>query len=161
MTSKPNAAFNPVLSATSIRNSLFSTASRKLSAFLLAGSLLTTSASALAGPSDTQRDRHFQPGRYGQHFDNRPQHRPQYRPQHQRDNHRGRNVAWGVLGTGIALGAIALAIEAPRPPVVMAPIVAPARPPGAMWYFCESAGAYYPYVSYCAEGWRAVPANPY
>jgi hypothetical protein len=36
----------------------------------------------------------------------------------------------------------------------------PAEPPAPMWYYCESAGAYYPYVSTCAEGWRSVPANP-
>jgi hypothetical protein len=28
------------------------------------------------------------------------------------------------------------------------------------WYYCESARSYYPYVSECAEGWRAVPAIP-
>jgi hypothetical protein len=30
------------------------------------------------------------------------------------------------------------------------------------WYYCVSANAYYPYVSYCAEGWREViPQRPY
>jgi len=28
------------------------------------------------------------------------------------------------------------------------------------WYYCDSSRAYYPYVSQCAEGWRAVPAVP-
>jgi hypothetical protein len=36
---------------------------------------------------------------------------------------------------------------------------APAPEPGT-WYYCDSAKAYYPYVSACKEGWRAVPAAP-
>lgn len=28
------------------------------------------------------------------------------------------------------------------------------------WYYCESAGDYYPYVTECAEGWQPVPAVP-
>lgn len=27
------------------------------------------------------------------------------------------------------------------------------------WYYCASAGNYYPYVRQCAEGWRAVQAD--
>lgn len=27
---------------------------------------------------------------------------------------------------------------------------------GPYWYYCESAGQYYPYVTYCPEGWVAV-----
>jgi Family of unknown function (DUF6515) len=30
----------------------------------------------------------------------------------------------------------------------------------ANWYYCDSAKAYYPYVSECKEGWRQVPATP-
>ena len=48
---------------------------------------------------------------------------------------------------------------------------APAAPPApaaagaatsasATWYYCESSKTYYPYVSECKEGWRAVPATP-
>ncbi len=47
---------------------------------------------------------------------------------------------------------------APRALPPSAPQVAPAAP--ASWYYCESAKAYYPYVSECREGWRAVPAAP-
>lgn len=65
----------------------------------------------------------------------------------------------------------------PPPPVVVAP-AAPAAPvqyveqgqpaadPGApiqqpgMWYYCEPARAYYPYVKQCASAWRTVPAAP-
>lgn len=135
---------------------------QKLSLCLLVGAVLATSMPAAAGPFDERHDRHerhFQPDRGARHFSNRPQ------PQ-RHHHHHGHNAAWGVLGAGIALGAVALAVEAPRPPVVVSPIAAPiaapaARPPGAWWYFCESAGAYYPYVNHCAEGWRAVPATSY
>ncbi|HKA43323.1 MAG TPA: DUF6515 family protein [Burkholderiales bacterium] len=48
------------------------------------------------------------------------------------------------------------------PPVAAAPRAepAPGNPPPAMWYYCESAQGYYPYVSECREGWRPVPATP-
>ncbi|VVE66408.1 hypothetical protein PAN31117_02281 [Pandoraea anapnoica] len=35
--------------------------------------------------------------------------------------------------------------------------------PGAnsdTWYYCDKAGAYYPYVKTCPSGWREVPAQP-
>lgn len=35
------------------------------------------------------------------------------------------------------------------------PVVGPARP----WYFCDAAGAYYPYVPSCASPWRPVPVG--
>ena len=44
-----------------------------------------------------------------------------------------------------------------------APAAAPAPQPRtapANWYYCDSSKAYYPYVSQCAEGWRAVPSVP-
>lgn len=45
------------------------------------------------------------------------------------------------------------------PPTVMIdPEPAPQREP--IWYYCESSRTYYPYVSVCPEGWRAVPAQP-
>lgn len=28
------------------------------------------------------------------------------------------------------------------------------------WYYCDKAGAYYPYVKTCPAGWREVPAQP-
>ena len=47
------------------------------------------------------------------------------------------------------------------------PAAAPAPQPGSAlsavpgnWYYCESAKAYYPYVTECKEGWRSVPATP-
>jgi hypothetical protein len=46
------------------------------------------------------------------------------------------------------------------PPVASAPVEPAAPPPAQYWYFCDSAGGYYPYVPTCPSGWRAVPANP-
>ena len=43
------------------------------------------------------------------------------------------------------------------PPVV---VTQPAPAPQPMWYYCDSARAYYPYVAECPGGWRAVPATP-
>jgi hypothetical protein len=34
------------------------------------------------------------------------------------------------------------------------------RAPDAYWYFCESAGEYYPYVRRCPEEWVKVPPRP-
>lgn len=59
-----------------------------------------------------------------------------------------------------------------RPVVVMPPAVtyveqspiivstAPAHPASNLWYYCDGAGAYYPYVRECPGGWQAVPAQP-
>ncbi len=50
---------------------------------------------------------------------------------------------------------------APQPRMVPVPAVQPApQAPGATWYYCASARAYYPYVATCAEGWNPVPASP-
>ena len=49
--------------------------------------------------------------------------------------------------------------QVPAPQAVQAP-AAPAPSAPASWYYCESAKAYYPYVSECREGWRTVPAAP-
>jgi len=38
--------------------------------------------------------------------------------------------------------------------------VSPGPPPAQYWYYCDAAGAYYPYVSSCPEPWRTVPAVP-
>jgi len=34
-----------------------------------------------------------------------------------------------------------------------------APPPSNIWYYCASAGTYYPYVSSCPEAWVPVPAT--
>lgn len=55
--------------------------------------------------------------------------------------------------------------QAPQPvvvPIQPAPQVAPVVTPPAIqfWYYCEAAGAYYPYVATCPSGWKTVPATP-
>ena len=46
-------------------------------------------------------------------------------------------------------------------PVALPPQSGPGAPSAnATWYYCESSKTYYPYVSECKEGWRAVPATP-
>ena len=32
--------------------------------------------------------------------------------------------------------------------------------PGNMWYFCDEAKAYYPYVKTCPAGWQQVTPQP-
>jgi len=51
------------------------------------------------------------------------------------------------------------ASQNPPPP---SPEPGSAAAPGSAgnWYYCESAKAYYPYVTECKEGWRSVPATP-
>ncbi len=57
-------------------------------------------------------------------------------------------------------------VQKPESPMPQAPQGAPPPAPDApaqapgMWYYCDSAKAYYPYVGECKEGWRAVPAAP-
>jgi hypothetical protein len=59
----------------------------------------------------------------------------------------------------------------PPPPVVVeeAPVyiqqpppraAAPAPPDGPYWYYCPSAGAYYPAAPSCPEPWVKVPPRP-
>lgn len=54
-------------------------------------------------------------------------------------------------------------IAVPAPPVYIergSPEPAPGPPD--YWYYCEDAGAYYPYVKDCPGGWqRVVPRPPY
>ena len=66
---------------------------------------------------------------------------------------------------GYAVAAPPMVAAAPAPQTPPPPAPAPQAAPGASapsgtWYFCESAKAYYPYVSECKEGWRQVPASP-
>lgn len=72
--------------------------------------------------------------------------------------------AAGVF-TGVVLGSAFAPVYAyPVPvyaypaPVYVAP-APPAPPLPAYWYYCRSAGAYYPYVPSCPEPWVPVPAQ--
>jgi hypothetical protein len=46
------------------------------------------------------------------------------------------------------------------PAPVTTPIKLESQPQGQVWYFCESANAYYPYVSECNGEWKTMPAIP-
>jgi hypothetical protein len=72
--------------------------------------------------------------------------------------------AWGA--TGVALGPCWGADAAPAvvsssvvltsaPPVLASPVA----PPTA-WYYCDHPQGYYPDVSQCLRGWRAVSPTP-
>jgi Family of unknown function (DUF6515) len=53
------------------------------------------------------------------------------------------------------------ASPASLPPPAGGAVPGPATQPQAgVWYYCESAKGYYPYVAECREGWRTVPATP-
>lgn len=47
-------------------------------------------------------------------------------------------------------------IVQPYPTAVPAP---PPPPPQNLWYYCDSIRGYYPYVTTCPGGWRAVPSQ--
>jgi hypothetical protein len=61
-----------------------------------------------------------------------------------------------VVGPAFAYGAYGWAsapFEAYEPPVVYS------APPPSYWYYCQSAGGYYPDVPACAEPWVPVPSQ--
>jgi hypothetical protein len=81
---------------------------------------------------------------------------------------------YGGLGwvPGLVLGS-ALVWAATRPPAVVyqepvrtvivqepEPLVVAPPVSNQWWYYCRSAGAYYPYVTSCSTGWERVAATP-
>jgi hypothetical protein len=89
----------------------------------------------------------------------------------------GAGYAWGGhrfggsrVAIGIGLGSFWGPFWAPYaapvvvpPPVVVTPapsVVGPPAPPPTFWYYCENPKGYYPYVSQCPSGWRAVSPTP-
>jgi hypothetical protein len=63
---------------------------------------------------------------------------------------------------GYAVAEAPPGVDEAAAPVAPPPQAAPSAAPSASatWYYCESSKTYYPYVSECKEGWRAVPATP-
>jgi hypothetical protein len=51
-------------------------------------------------------------------------------------------------------------VQRPVPPPAAPPTEPPALPEGPYWYYCASAGAYYPAVAQCPEPWVKVPPRP-
>lgn len=80
---------------------------------------------------------------------------------------------WGgprvVVGVGPAFG---WGFYAPAPYYVIAPppvvvqqqqqvyVQQPSAPSDGYWYYCQSAGAYYPRAATCSEPWVKVPPTP-
>ena len=96
--------------------------------------------------------------RGGRHYGHNNHYNPP--PVHRHSNH---NRNWAVPAavlaiTGLAIGAAAYNSYQPRPTYAYNPPVVPVAPPpeSGYWYFCNSAGSYYPYVRVCPEGWQAV-----
>ena len=66
-----------------------------------------------------------------------------------------------VVGSALLLYDVTRPPPVPQPPAVIVQTPTPAPAPAAgFWYFCPSAGAYYPYVQTCPEGWQTAPATP-
>ena len=57
-----------------------------------------------------------------------------------------------VVGPAYAYGWASAPVEPYEPPVYTAP-------PPSYWYYCQSAGGYYPDVPACAEPWVPVPTQ--
>src|SRR6266550_4132021 len=49
---------------------------------------------------------------------------------------------------------------APAAPLIYVERSEPAPQQQGMWYYCEQSRGYYPYVTECPRGWRAVPPAP-
>jgi hypothetical protein len=89
-------------------------------------------------------------------------------PFHPGHFHHGRCCFFGGFAAGVFTGAVLGAAFAPvyaypapvyayPASVYAAPTYGP--PPPAYWYYCRSAGAYYPYVPSCPEPWVPVLAQ--
>jgi len=50
--------------------------------------------------------------------------------------------------------ALSVVVQVPTTPAPAPQAQAP------VWYYCEEAAGYYPYIATCPGGWRAVPATP-
>ena len=78
--------------------------------------------------------------------------------------HGGRRAWWWVV-PGLGLWYLYSAPVSPSPDPYGPPVAAPPTPnvpppPAQYWYYCDAAGAYYPYVTTCPGGWQRVPATP-
>lgn len=62
---------------------------------------------------------------------------------------------WGWPGVPVVVREQTIVAEAPVYVERQA-----ASPPDGYWYYCQSAGAYYPDVATCAEPWVPVPPRP-
>ena len=120
---------------------------------------------ATALPASADRDRHEGHWRGGdiRHFERHDL--PVWRGGYwHHGRHDGRLGWWWIVG-GLWYFYPAPVYPYPDPyipPVVVtpAPAPAPAAPTAQVWYYCDAARGYYPYVPSCPGGWRTVPAVP-
>lgn len=153
---------------------------RQAIAGIMVGALLVSSITALADDREGFRDGNREGFRRG-HWEGREIHRfgdrdlyiwREGRWHHGR--HDGR-LGWWWIAAGVWYFYPRPVYPYPdpyTPPVVVinqqpAAVVPPPSPvqiqpqqAAQLWYYCDSARGYYPYVPNCAEGWRAVPAQP-
>jgi hypothetical protein len=70
---------------------------------------------------------------------------------------------WGVGPTWYYYPAPVYPYPSPWVPadmIITGPGGAAPMPPAQFWYYCESSRTYYPYASFCPDGWKQVPAAP-
>ena len=99
--------------------------------------------------------------RYHQHerrFDHHRHHRDHGHRHHRHHRHHNRSDWGDVAAAAIIMGTVATiaygAMSEPEP-VIQAP-PPPPQPQNRYWYYCASSRQYYPYVSFCPEGWQQV-----
>jgi len=157
----PGMTAHPALS-TGFRRALW----RTLALVLALSLALAASVSARAQQHERGSERHDRRG-----AQRAPQWRGDIRHFHERDLrvwHGGRWVHGrhdGRLGWWWVVGSIWYFYPAPvypypnpyQPPTVIA-TAGPPAPAAGYWYYCRSAGSYYPYVAVCPESWTRVPA---
>jgi len=88
---------------------------------------------------------------------------------HRRGHGGEHHGSWGWEGWIVPTligGAIVYGLTQPQPAVQPQPVYVQPQPevapvPNQYWYFCSEADAYYPYVSSCPGGWKAVLATPH
>ena len=78
-------------------------------------------------------------------------------PRHGGHGHRsGGNWVAPLIALGVA-GAVWSAAARPAPTHVAPPVTYyPPQPAPSASYYCASSGQFYPYTSYCPEGWQLV-----
>jgi hypothetical protein len=140
----------------------------KIALCLAAASLVLAAPLAQAQP---HRDRHEHDRGRGWHGDIRHFHEHdigRWRGGHWYHGRYGGRLGWWWIVSGVYYFYPQPVYPYPdpyTPPVVVAPPVAAApapapAPSSGTWYYCDAAGAYYPYVADCPSGWRPVPATP-
>jgi hypothetical protein len=78
------------------------------------------------------------------------------RNRHEHDHRSGGNWVAPLIALGVA-GAVWSAAARPAPTYVTPTVTYyPPQPAPNASYYCGSSGQYYPYTSYCPEGWQLV-----